>query len=93
MNAKKGIDSHFCDLRESLTDEAAQAYVVLGGEHNQDVVLWETMAIAAERSRALNRLLKNPGWFIGALYNTYGEGEYQLWRDEVTRKAKDLQDG
>lgn len=83
MSYRRGVDARFAGLRTTLTTEAAQAYIKLDGEVNADVVLWETMLVASRRNRALKRLLENPGWFIAALYNTYGESEYSAWRDEL----------
>lgn len=83
----RGVDKRFAGLRAGLTTEVSKAYLALDGEVNTDVVIWETMLEASRRNQLLNRLLRNPGWFIAALYNTYGEGEYQAWRDEVYYKV------
>lgn len=87
MSPRRGADSRFASLRAVLTAEAAKAYLTLDGEVNSDVVLWETMLAASRRNRLLKRLLENPGWFIAALYNVYGEEEYQVWRDEMHYKV------
>jgi hypothetical protein len=80
------MDSRYQGLRDTVTTEAAKAYRILDGEHNVDVVLWETLQVATEKNRTLRRLIVEPGRFIAALYNEYGESEYLTWRNELSQK-------
>jgi hypothetical protein len=84
---KTPIDTRYAELRNHITNEAAQVYVDLDGTHNVDVIIWEAMEMASRQNRLLGRLLANPGFFIAALYNSYGPDEYEHWRDEALQKA------
>jgi hypothetical protein len=39
----------------------------------------------------LQRLVRNPGVFIAALYNTYGPDEYPGWVSELRRDIEELE--
>jgi hypothetical protein len=49
------------------------------------------MLVASRKIRVVKRLMENPGVFIAAIYNTYGESEYHSWREDVNQKIDSLQ--
>jgi hypothetical protein len=91
MGSEHPVDLRYYGLRSLLAVEAAQAYSALGGVYEPEVVLWETMVAAGRRNRLLQRLVRNPGVFIAALYNTYGPDEYPGWVSELRRDIEELE--
>jgi hypothetical protein len=49
------------------------------------------MELLTEKNRTMKRLIANPGVFMAAIYNTYGEGEFLTWRETVLEKIKSLE--